>query len=567
MRLMIKPDVARGRLLALLSALTALGAAMWAQAANAQAGGATIQEHSLGFCRVDGTIDSNHTGYSGAGFANADNAVGRGVDWSVSVSASGVYLLEWRFANGSSSRPGSVKVNGTPVTTLGFPSTGVWSSWTTVSTTVALRAGWNSIRLEATTGAGLANIDSLAVSGGGAAQAATCDGGFTEILIEENATGFCGVDGSVDSNHAGYTGSGFANGNAATGAGVEWKVTVPSSGNYLLEWRHANGSTANRPGSLRVNGTSIATVNFPATGAWTSWVVVSAANIALSAGESTIRLQATTSAGLSNIDSLSVTGNSPQPLECGGNASAGCGAVPALNTGRHSITVNGLHREYEVHIPGNYNANHPYRLVFDWHGRGWSARQIAQDWQEAGSLLDLSNDSAIFVAPDRYVSPTGQDDGGWPNTNGRDMDFLRALLARLNSSACIDQDRIFSVGFSFGAMMTLAVGREMGPVIRAIAPVSGAFWTPHTNRGLPMAIWISHGRQDGAVPFSNGVAARDHFVSANSCSSSTVPVSPSPCVEYQGCRAGHPVVWCAYDGGHSGPGFWETATWDFLSRF
>jgi poly(3-hydroxybutyrate) depolymerase len=563
---MMKQAVDRRRPLALLSTLTAL-AALWVSAANAQVAGTTIQENGLGFCRVEGTIDSNHTGYTGSGFANADNATGTGVEWSVSVSASGVYQLQWRFANGSASRPGSVKVNGVNVATVGFPSTGVWNSWTTVSTTATLNAGWNSIRLEASTSAGLANIDSLTVSGGGAVQAAPCDGGTSEILIEENTTGFCRVDGSIDSNHAGFTGSGFANGNAATGAGIEWKVTVPSSGNYLLEWRHANGSTANRPGSVRVNGSSLATVNFPVTGAWTTWTVVSSANIALSAGENTIRLQAPTSTGLSNIDSLSVTGNSPEPLECGGNGSPGCGSAPVLGTGRHSITVNGLHREYEVNIPGNYDPNHPYRLVFDWHGRGWSARQIAQDWQEAGSLLDLSNDTPIFVAPDRYVSPTGQDDNGWPNTNGRDMDFLRALLAKLNSSACIDQDRIFSVGFSFGAMMTLAVGREMGPVIRAIAPVSGAFWTPHTNRGLPMAIWISHGRQDGVVPYSNGVAAKDHFVSVNGCANTTVPVSPSPCVEYQGCRAGHPVVWCAYDGGHSGPSFWETATWDFLSRF
>src|SRR5688500_9170649 len=97
---MMNQAVARRRPLALLSTLTALAAALWVSAANAQVGGATIQENGLGFCRVEGTIDSNHTGYTGSGFANADNATGTGVDWSVSVSAGGVYQLQWRFANG-----------------------------------------------------------------------------------------------------------------------------------------------------------------------------------------------------------------------------------------------------------------------------------------------------------------------------------------------------------------------------------------------------------------------------------------------------------------------------------
>src|SRR5688572_13100657 len=101
--------------LAYISTLLAGTAALWVPTANAQVGAATIQENTLGFCSVDGTIDSNHAGYTGTGFANGENAVGRGVNWSVNVTASGTYQLEWRFANGSTSRPGSVRVNGANV--------------------------------------------------------------------------------------------------------------------------------------------------------------------------------------------------------------------------------------------------------------------------------------------------------------------------------------------------------------------------------------------------------------------------------------------------------------------
>ena len=156
---------------ALFAAVVLLGMSLGAQAQSI-----TIQENTLGFCGVQGTVDSNHSGFTGSGFANADNAIGAGIGWSVNAPASGVYQLEWRFANAASDRPGSVKINGANVTTLGFPSTGAWTSWTAVSTTVSLNAGHNSIRLEATTSAGLANIDSLTVTGGSAVQAADCGG-------------------------------------------------------------------------------------------------------------------------------------------------------------------------------------------------------------------------------------------------------------------------------------------------------------------------------------------------------------------------------------------------------
>ncbi|WP_221192089.1 CBM35 domain-containing protein [Microbulbifer rhizosphaerae] len=147
-------------------------------------------------------------------------------------------------------------------------------------------------------------------------------GGPGELVIEE-ATGFCSVDGSVDSNHPGYNGRGFANTDNAAGNGVEWRVQVPAGGSYELEWRYANASDNNRPGNLLINGLSVATVDFPSTGAWETWAVATA-TIFLDAGENTIRLEAISGEGLGNIDSLSVTGDSPQAIDCGNN-SGDCG--------------------------------------------------------------------------------------------------------------------------------------------------------------------------------------------------------------------------------------------------
>ncbi len=49
------------------------------------------------------------------------------------------------------------------------------------------------------------------------------------ITIEENTTGFCSVDGTIDNNNAGFTGAGFANANNAANSGINWRITTPAN--------------------------------------------------------------------------------------------------------------------------------------------------------------------------------------------------------------------------------------------------------------------------------------------------------------------------------------------------
>ena len=82
-----------------------------------------------------------------------------------------------------------------------------------------------------------------------------------------------------------------------------------------------------------------------------------------------------------------------------------------------------------------------------------------------------------------------------------------------------------------------------------------------------VAAWISHGTSDGTVSFSSGQGSRDHWVSSNNCSTSSTATSPSPCISYDGCDAGHPVHWCEYSAGHTQPSFGQDAIWSFFEQF
>jgi rhamnogalacturonan endolyase len=143
----------------------------------------TIQESSTGFCSVDGTIDNNNAGFTGAGFANSTNATGSGVNWRVTVPSAGSYTISWRYSNGGGTdRPGSLLINGgTAVSSINFPATTDWTTWTTASTVVNLNAGTTDIRLQATGSGGLANIDNININGSAAVTPVSCTAAITAI--------------------------------------------------------------------------------------------------------------------------------------------------------------------------------------------------------------------------------------------------------------------------------------------------------------------------------------------------------------------------------------------------
>ncbi|NUR27411.1 MAG: carbohydrate-binding protein [Catenulispora sp.] len=112
------------------------------------------------------------------------------------------------------------------------------------------------------------------------------------------------VQGAVESNHLGYTGTGFVNGDNVAGSSVEFSVTVPAAGAYSVSFRYSNGTTTARPMDLTVNG---ATVNrsFPSTGTWDTWQTLSI-TATLAAGTNTIRATATTANGGPNLDKITI---------------------------------------------------------------------------------------------------------------------------------------------------------------------------------------------------------------------------------------------------------------------
>jgi pectate lyase len=163
-----------------------------------------------------------------------------------------------------------------------------------------------------------------AVGGGASEGAGTGSGGeafgaggtFTEpvtLTLQESEPGFCDFSGVIESEHAGFTGVGYANGDAGVGQGIEWVVTA-AGGSVDLSWTYA--TAAARPATLYVNDTERGMIDFASTTEWTSWQTVGT-TVTLEAGVNVIRLEAQDASGLANIDHLILAGDGIAPASCG----------------------------------------------------------------------------------------------------------------------------------------------------------------------------------------------------------------------------------------------------------
>lgn len=268
--------------------------------------------------------------------------------------------------------------------------------------------------------------------------------------------------------------------------------------------------------------------------------------------------------------------------------SAGCGmaATQALAMYiRHPITVKGTGRIYDLYLPTGYDPMRPYPLIFTAHGC---------DGSIPFHIETVTKTNAVIVAPRSLSSQKsgatyggGCFDTGPGSASLTEVDYFDVMIADVEAKTCVDKQRVFMQGHSSGSWLSHLLGCTRGGV--NVGPSGGLRGQGNTAGGTPVipmctgpiAAILAHDMTDNQNAFPLGVAARDRLLVTNGCSQTTQPwdyddnpATPSPCVEYQGCKPGFPVVWCPTNGkGHSdqvGPPFPNLSTigfWKFWSQF
>lgn len=127
------------------------------------------------------------------------------------------------------------------------------------------------------------------------------------LVIEENRTGFCGLDGTVDAQVSGFRGEGYSNTVNEPGTRIAWKVNAPEAGLYDVVFRFANGSGAARVATDVVNGAAGITISFEPTQSWSDWRELST-TLMLKRGANNLHLVADSQEGLPIVDSITLLG-------------------------------------------------------------------------------------------------------------------------------------------------------------------------------------------------------------------------------------------------------------------
>ncbi|TDX32379.1 putative Ig domain-containing protein [Modicisalibacter xianhensis] len=132
-----------------------------------------------------------------------------------------------------------------------------------------------------------------------------------DTVVRDASNPETNTDAGADGLWDGYSGTGYLDMGGEAGDAAFFDVTVDEAGTYTLTVRYANadGSGADRPMSILVDGTSQGQMAFPNTGAgnagWQNWTEATI-EVQLEAGSNTIRLENVGNAG-PNIDKLSVS--------------------------------------------------------------------------------------------------------------------------------------------------------------------------------------------------------------------------------------------------------------------
>lgn len=272
----------------------------------------------------------------------------------------------------------------------------------------------------------------------------------------------------------------------------------------------------------------------------------------------------------SRAPSPPVTPASPVPAPPAGLKAArrptpGCAARAPLPDGEATIEVQGTTRRYRIRLPRNYAGGGPWPLVLALHPNGNAGFGY---WDADGGKRPLRArlaDEAVLVVPlgrSKGADDKGKEQFDWRGDVPADLAFFDALLTRLKEGLCLDENRLFSMGFSGGGSFSAVLGCHRKDIRAFAAGGAVSYFDPAACQGTPAA-WITIGKGELT---DKRIALRDFWRTRAGCQPEERPTEPAPCVAYR-CPGRTPVTYCEHAAGHEWPDFGTSAAWAFFARF
>jgi polyhydroxybutyrate depolymerase len=254
--------------------------------------------------------------------------------------------------------------------------------------------------------------------------------------------------------------------------------------------------------------------------------------------------------------------------------SAGCGQTVSEPAGKWTthdtmVTVDAKFaaqskRRYFTNPPKTYDPGMAWPLTL-W-GNGCGTGQNAEGEQLMGGPASTNSVQVQLLAFSGCFSAGPDGD----NADSPELPYFDQVLAEVEAEYCIDRSKIFLAGYSSGGWFSGLMSCNRANVLGGVAWASAGLQLNHDACTGQVPAIIVRGMGDGGTPEAQTQAAVDSLVMRNGCTNTTMPWDPgekafdtTPCLAYQGCQAGFPVVYCSVPGGHTdggsltSQGFWK----------
>jgi polyhydroxybutyrate depolymerase len=234
--------------------------------------------------------------------------------------------------------------------------------------------------------------------------------------------------------------------------------------------------------------------------------------------------------------------------------SLGCVSGAGLPEGEATFELDGLSRLYRLRLPADYTRDRAWPLVLALHPNGSNA-DYWDGTTGARAIRTLAAGSAIVVMAQARM-------GDWRGDLPVEIAYFDHVISELTRELCVDETRIFSMGFSGGGSFSGVLGCVRDD-IRAIASGGAVIYFEESECVGHPAAWLTLGEGElaGREPY------RDFWRDRAGCEPTSTPTEPTPCIAYDACDTDTPVHYCQHAGGHEWPSFGTQAAWDFFTDF
>lgn len=180
--------------------------------------------------------------------------------------------------------------------------------------------------------------------------------------------------------------------------------------------------------------------------------------------------------------------------------------IPKVSTGQtsHSFMHNGINRTFILYVPSTHQPGNKVPLLLALHGFTQNGQTIMQ----FSNFNELSEENG-FIVVYPYGVGASWNVGVGGGSGADDVGFLLALADTIDAWHGVDQNRVYSTGFSNGGFMSYRLACEASQRIAAIASVAGTMTTATFNNCFPertVPVMHIHGTSDFIVSY-NGSSA------------------------------------------------------------